>query len=136
MRKCGFILFFFYCSCSQGHPKSNFTRFERTDVQHSWRAGGKKKKTQTKHWKKTLGKCPLIPFFFNLCARKKEKKKGLYFVPNLQNPGVLLFKFSTWMWLVKFHVGMEQLCLQVFLSSQTLTLLCKKLIYFYSFTQP
>lgn len=46
------------------------------------------------------------------------------------------------MWLLKFHVGMEgwegmeQLCLQVLLLlSQTLTLLCNKLIYFYFFTQ-
>lgn len=59
----GIFLSFVLRHRSQGHPKSNFTQFECTDVQHSWSSWTSGGKTQTKHWK-TLGKCPLIPFFF------------------------------------------------------------------------
>lgn len=84
---------------SQGHPKSNFTWLEWTDEQHSWsswRSGGK---TQTKHWK-TLGKCPLIPFFSPLCVRREGKKKKSTFILSRISKIqiILLFKISTWMW--------------------------------------
>lgn len=76
----GIFLMFVPRHPSQGHPKSNFTWLEWTDVQHSWsswRSGGK---TQTKH-RKTLGKCPVIPFFPPLCVRRGGKKKAHLFCP-------------------------------------------------------